>query len=80
VNFPLLINAIKSSFSGVSKAFKELLMPLAWALITWGIVLSNPRGWALSAGIFIILYLLLNAWEASLAVKAGKNGQQNGTR
>lgn len=77
-----IINAAGALVRLIKRSFKELLMPMAWTLITWAIVLSNPRGWALSAGIFIILYLILNAWAASLAVKATKNGQgqANGTR
>lgn len=80
MGFPLLISQLKQTFSHIGNVGKELLAPLAWFLVTWSIVLTNLRGWAASAGIFITLYLILNAWESSLAIKAGKNGRPDGSR
>jgi hypothetical protein len=58
---------------------KEMAAPVAWALITWAAVLDNPRGWALSAGVFILLYVALAAWGASVKLKQGKDsGRRTG--
>lgn len=54
------------------KIAEELLVPLAWGLITWSVVESNPRGWAASTGLFIIVYLGLRAYAASLPKKEQK--------
>jgi len=56
----------------LKKILEEALVPFAWALITWAIVVDNPRGWAASAGLFIVVYLGLKAYASAIVKESAK--------
>lgn len=48
------------------KVFDAVSFAVAWGLVTWAIVGWAPRGWAVSVGVYIAVYQLLQVVAISL--------------